>query len=1592
MYGELIVKIVNNTKFNIDNIKTVLKGRLEPKIYAFKTNIHKELSKYIKVGDTYRDTEMRLLEWEKQYNDITTLKDNGKRVNPIVDIEATLKDNKNVYFRDLSVHKYLDSFDNNNKKSIDENVRINLQKELGIHISQEFFKGIEKKDIENAISDINRKYNSSNANIYEYYDVWTSEKHDENIKATVNKYLRDNQKEVVLQFVEKYKKILRLYNDCKEKKHFKPIKLLMYAVMRFGKTFTALYCAKEVKAKVIVVLSGKADVHDEWKENVKETINFKNYKFISKKENNLKDFDKVLSGKYEVKKVKDANDNVICEDEKDSVVVFLTLQDLQNNEIKKEHKSILNSDIDILIVDETHFGARAKSYGKIIKNTENKELKKELSDEENNLKKFRKEESDDFNEIDDAKIVEKSFKSVKCIFHLSGTPYRILLNNEFPKENRIAEVTYQDILNSKKEWDDTYLKYDKVSDIKDEELKKKLIEQLHIDKNIDEHKIEESDNPYFGFPNMIRFGYNPSEKAKQKLTELQKENDSIVPNISLLFRPISITKDENGAYKQFKFKDEVLDLLKSLDGKKEDKNVFPILKYENDNNIVLSRHIVMVLPYCASCDAMEELLKNNKFDNLSEYEILNISGLDINSEYKKVKNIKDKIKEIELRNFKDEYITTYNITEKEFDKNIDKLPKKSITLTVERMLTGSTVPEWDTMIFLRETKEAQNYDQAIFRLQNKYLKIYKSNNGKTVIRDMKPQTLLIDFNIERMFRFTEEKAFIYNKNDYKSDNVELIKRIENEIKNSPIFVSSDNQMVEVNATEVMKIAARYNSEKSIMKEASEVEFDFNLLQSEEFKKELEKQKEYGQKGGLSFETNTNEENKQDLDFSVGHIDDVDTNDNNDLSNNSSKTNENFEVDEETKENKSFRKKWTTYCSRLLFYAFLTKSKICSIEEILNFKQYDKENAIDNERILSNLKINLKALSELKKHAILHNNEELIHDLSDKIMNINELSKDTYDDKKDEKGRPLTEFDKKLKKIQVAMDKFSRLGESEIVTPKKICDEMINQFTDKELIKILDSGKKILDINSKIGEFTVAIIDRFKKMGITTDSNKKLKDLICSIPSASYTYEFTRYVYEVLGLNIDNISTHFTSYSLIKNENVYKSKEEIEKLVIQKKNIGKELNIINKYNDLLEKKSLSKKEKNNKEKIEKTIKEILLNDDIDENLIIEHTNGLNEELEIIEEKVSQNIDYDKISKILNQNKKFSEIELSDKVKEIDNNMKFQIAIGNPPYQEESNGDRISDQTLYNYFMEMGYNLSPEVITITPARFLFNNGLTPKQWNKKMLNDNHIRVIKYESDGKKVFENVEFKGGVVIIERNIRINYKPIKNFSPYDELNSIRVKVEAKHEESITSIMFNQNLFNLEVLYDSFPNLKRVVSSNGTEKRLTSGCLKYDCFKDKKGKNDLTIIGRIGDDRVYKFIEKKYVNMKHDNIEKYKVIIPANNGSGAIGEVVSTPLIGEPLIGFTQTFISVGAFDTKKQAENALKYIKSKFCRAMLGILKVTQNGKREVWKYVPLQDFTNKSDIDWSKSIENIDKQLYKKYKLTKEEIAFIEKNIKSMK
>lgn len=337
------------------------------------------------------------------------------------------------------------------------------------------------------------------------------------------------------------------------------------------------------------------------------------------------------------------------------------------------------------------------------------------------------------------------------------------------------------------------------------------------------------------------------------------------------------------------------------------------------------------------------------------------------------------------------------------------------------------------------------------------------------------------------------------------------------------------------------------------------------------------------------------------------------------------------------------------------------------------------------------------------------------------------------------------------------------------------------------------------------------------------------------------------------------------------------------------------------------------------------------------------------------------------------------------------MKFDAIVGNPPYQETT--ENTSDKPVYHLFMDCAFNIADKVTFITPARFLFNAGKTPKDWNSKILNDKHFKVIWYKANSTDVFPNVDIKGGVAVTFRDSKQDFGMIGIYSSFDELNSIIKKVRLKKDfANICDIIYLQNKFNLKELYIDFPEFKKIIGSGGKEKRLTTSIFEQlSIFKNKKdAETQIGILGLINNKRIVKYVDSKYIE-SHDNLIKYKVIIPKSNGSGTLGEVLSTPIIGYPIIGYTQSFISIGAFDSKKEAEALMKYIKGKFARCMLGTLKVTQDNNKPTWANVPLQDFTSTSDIDWSKSIPEIDKQLYAKYNLSEDEIAFIEEKIKPM-
>lgn len=351
-----------------------------------------------------------------------------------------------------------------------------------------------------------------------------------------------------------------------------------------------------------------------------------------------------------------------------------------------------------------------------------------------------------------------------------------------------------------------------------------------------------------------------------------------------------------------------------------------------------------------------------------------------------------------------------------------------------------------------------------------------------------------------------------------------------------------------------------------------------------------------------------------------------------------------------------------------------------------------------------------------------------------------------------------------------------------------------------------------------------------------------------------------------------------------------------------------------------------------------------------------------------------------------------------------NKLFNYVIGNPPYQEEQDSDDVAGSKknyappVYNIFMDAANDVAERTELIHPARFLFNAGSTPKRWNEKMLKDEHFKVVKFEPDSNKVFPGLTtpIKGGIAITYHDDKKIFGAIGVFNQYKEVNEVAQKViHRKDFQSIMDIVYSRTSYRLtEKMHQDYPDAIKKLSK-GHAYDMSSNIFERlpNIFFDQMPQDEIAyikVLGRLANKRVYKYIRKDYVN-DVDNLAYYKVLVPQANGNGTFGESISQLVIAEPNVGNTETFISIGKFNSKIEAENAGKYISTKFARTLLSILKVTQNGNKPVWKMIPLQDFTSNSDIDWSKSVHEIDLQLYQKYGLSEDEIDFIETHVKEM-
>ena len=344
------------------------------------------------------------------------------------------------------------------------------------------------------------------------------------------------------------------------------------------------------------------------------------------------------------------------------------------------------------------------------------------------------------------------------------------------------------------------------------------------------------------------------------------------------------------------------------------------------------------------------------------------------------------------------------------------------------------------------------------------------------------------------------------------------------------------------------------------------------------------------------------------------------------------------------------------------------------------------------------------------------------------------------------------------------------------------------------------------------------------------------------------------------------------------------------------------------------------------------------------------------------------------------------------------MKFDIIIGNPPYQLSDGGAQASARPIYQLFVQQAISLKPKYISmIMPSRWMVG-GKGLDEFRASFISDKHIKVLNDFMDSKVCFPSNDIKGGVCFFLWNKDYNEKcsVITHSSNGDRKSNRFLKENGCdiyiRDEILISIM-NKVKALRERTFDSMVSASKPYGFRA-ETMLSPKKFGLPEFSDKKIPGGYEIFG-LGEKmkRTWKYLPINYpIPKKSPCLDKYKVFIAEAYGCGAIGEVPSTPVLSTPGQLCTETFLEIGPFETEIEAANAIQYIKTKFFRTLVGIQKQTQHTTQKVYRFVPIQNFTEKSDIKWNVSVALIDKQLFKKYRLLQEEIEFIEKNIQEMK
>ncbi len=1240
---------------------------------------------------------------------------------------------------------------------------------------------------------------------------------------------------------------------------------LWNAKPRFGKTLASYDLAKRLKASKVLIVTNRPAIANSWFDDFEMFVD--GYSFISETSSLRNRATLTREQHIAIKPIK-------------PLITFLSLQDLKGSKFfggnYDKLRWVADLEWDLLIIDEAHEGI-------------------------------------DTGRTDAAFDVIKR----KHTLHLSGTPFKALANQKFPKE-AIYNWTYLD---------------------------EQKIKQIEIE--------EGESGEHTDMPDLRLFTYRISQMITNQVNEgieIENENFDYAFDLNEFFR----AKD-----KKFVRENEVKEFLINLTTNKKYPFSTPELRDE------LKHTFWFVGNRVESVKALEKLLKEDAV--FKDYKVIVAAGNGQTFE-EEADDIKG--------------------NESSFDKVKDAISKndKTITLSCGQLTTGVTVKEWTAVLMLTDIKSPSLYMQAAFRAQNAY-KEMREDGLYT-----KKSAYLFDFAPTRVLEIYDKFANGLNPKAVKGEITEKDRKNNiHELLNFFPVISEDvnGEMVELDAEKVLTfpnalaateiVNARFmtnllfnDSIKGVFNFPKEVEDILNKL-PEEKNKRVQTTKE-----------------TLDLDDARKIAD-----------NKTTKINENTEI---ILGEKIFK----TNTERVVDNLLNNNSEQISSEELVEtftqvaepliakykevYKATQAETDEGRKQIIEKVKIVAEEFnsSEIKDSAILK--QKLIEILENDFVHNKVAQKEeekvekVQKTKEDEIRDRLRSFTRTIpmfimansSKAEITIDNFDlEIDATDFEDLTSITKEEFHKLRDgfdyeeNGVRKTFQGVFNNYRFNASIAEF------RLKKEQLADYFTAK-EDIFELIPNQKTNQIFTPK--KVVQMMINNLDQHdpslFTRTDSTFIDLYMKSGMYITEIV----------------------KKLFNNTRKHYKSDDDCLKHILENQvyglsptPILQGITQSYIFGFDAENNISRQHFMQH-------DIIPEAQEGKAKEKLQKLFNLKKDMKFDAIVGNPPYQESDGGAQASAKPIYNYFVESAKDINTRMINlIMPTRW-YAGGKGLDDFRKQMLNDEHIVEIHDFLNPNIIFPSTNIRGGVCfILWDNDYNNEKDLVKVVTYGDSFSDRKELKRKLKLDGEDI-FIRNIEALEIIkiiksQKEFTSFENHISSRRPFD--IDAFIVKDLDKYKQNENGLkNPVICYGKGKQTGFLEREEITKNIEWIDKYKVFTPrANNIGTELNDDNLNTFIGTPNTICTESYIVIGVnlnLD-KHSAKNLSQYLTTKFARFLHSLGKASQDATSKTYKFIPLQDFTAKSDIDWSKSISEIDQQLYKKYGLSEDEISFIESMIKPM-